>query len=61
MCPVDAGVEKQARLYTDSHSVNQYDSIMGNLPISIQISNAYHLDTAIPLSEIYPINSTNLK
>ena len=56
MYPIGDGVEKQAHLHMTSQSANQHDPIIRNLAISIQTSNAYHLHTAIPLSEIYPIN-----
>ena len=37
-------------------SLSQYSSVMENVPMSIQMSNACHLDTAVPLSEIDLIN-----
>lgn len=39
-------------------SLSQYSSVMENVPMSIQTSNACHLDTAVPLSEIDPINTS---
>lgn len=39
-------------------SLSQYSSAMENMPMSIQTSNARHLDTAVPLSEIDPINTS---
>lgn len=33
-------VEKYAHLWTADQSVNEYDSIMGNMFLSIQTSNA---------------------
>ena len=37
-------------------SLSQYSSVMENVPMSIQMSNVCHLDTAVPLSEIDLIN-----
>ena len=52
MYPVEYGVEKHEYLHMPNQSVNQYVTIMENLLINLPTSNAFHLDTAIPLSEI---------